>query len=482
MKRKCIAILCAALVVIATLSPSIALVAGAAENAGMSRVEQLKRTSYPFLYFYNLEDNFSDNAVGTCGYVAMAMLLSYYDCFWDDNLVPDEYMTSDFGPENEREGEFLSFYYRHYSSPGSPEAIPEDIRDDLSSVWDTIHANEETDETGRVFEDEKNMIWSIYQHYSSQYSTNSLHSLLIDLLEEQNSILSASDVLTIIDEITLESIVDGNYDNVLSDTVKATLSEPDHVRGSLPESMQRELVLEYLQHVAASNESFNASNWTPILEDNFIDTYTSEYDQNYDPVALGTFETNHDYLRYKVIEYIKAGIPVFVTIEYKDDRTDEKCDSAHCAIAYDYDEENDIIYVHSGWQRRAGSYYNINSFGYDTVYIRSYLVLEYTGEHVHSNNYYFDDTPSGVCSCQLPNHQHEHTYMSVSSDKHRQSCWCGATEELAHRFKAQGLNQAVCIDCGFVKIVGLDTPIVSPLNIDLPPAQNNTSNEEEKKE
>lgn len=45
-------------------------------------------------YFYFLGDNFSINEYGSCGYVAMSMLLGYYDAFCYDNIL-DQYYTED---------------------------------------------------------------------------------------------------------------------------------------------------------------------------------------------------------------------------------------------------------------------------------------------------------------------------------------------------------------------------------------------------
>ncbi len=42
-------------------------------------------------YYYNLTENFAKNYKGTCNYVAIAMFLSYYDTFWDDNIIPYQY-------------------------------------------------------------------------------------------------------------------------------------------------------------------------------------------------------------------------------------------------------------------------------------------------------------------------------------------------------------------------------------------------------
>lgn len=42
-------------------------------------------------YFDNLTYNFGVNYKGSCGYVAMAMLLSYYDTYISDDIVDEQY-------------------------------------------------------------------------------------------------------------------------------------------------------------------------------------------------------------------------------------------------------------------------------------------------------------------------------------------------------------------------------------------------------
>ena len=46
---------------------------------------------YAPVYFSNLRTNFGTNRFGTCAFVAMGMLLSFYDTYWDDSIVPDAY-------------------------------------------------------------------------------------------------------------------------------------------------------------------------------------------------------------------------------------------------------------------------------------------------------------------------------------------------------------------------------------------------------
>ena len=52
--------------------------------------------NYASYYFYNLDRNFGNNLVGSCGYVAMGMLLSYYDTYWDDNIIDDRYDENEY--------------------------------------------------------------------------------------------------------------------------------------------------------------------------------------------------------------------------------------------------------------------------------------------------------------------------------------------------------------------------------------------------
>ena len=41
-------------------------------------------------YFYNLRDNFGWNELGSCGYISLGMLLTYYDSYYNDNFIYDD--------------------------------------------------------------------------------------------------------------------------------------------------------------------------------------------------------------------------------------------------------------------------------------------------------------------------------------------------------------------------------------------------------
>lgn len=54
---------------------------------------------YSNYYFMNLKNNIGNNVYGSCTYVAMGMLLSFYDSYWDDSFVPEAYdVTTEFQP------------------------------------------------------------------------------------------------------------------------------------------------------------------------------------------------------------------------------------------------------------------------------------------------------------------------------------------------------------------------------------------------
>lgn len=52
-------------------------------------------------YFDNLTYNIGMNYKGSCGYVALAMLLSYYDTFLSDSIVPEQYDVNSIGTGND---------------------------------------------------------------------------------------------------------------------------------------------------------------------------------------------------------------------------------------------------------------------------------------------------------------------------------------------------------------------------------------------
>ena len=67
-------------------------------------------------YFQKLYD-FPDNVDGSCGFVALAMILGYLDTFYDDRIVSDEYLkqsSSEYSRGTKDELQYLLMEYGHY--------------------------------------------------------------------------------------------------------------------------------------------------------------------------------------------------------------------------------------------------------------------------------------------------------------------------------------------------------------------------------
>ena len=61
-------------------------------NPRYNHVNSTFLDTYAAHYFLQLKDNIPNNFKGSCSYVAATMLLSYYDTYWDDNIVEDRYI------------------------------------------------------------------------------------------------------------------------------------------------------------------------------------------------------------------------------------------------------------------------------------------------------------------------------------------------------------------------------------------------------
>jgi hypothetical protein len=47
--------------------------------------------NYSSYYFHNLKENYGRNVKGSCTYVAFGMLLSFWDTYWNDSFIPENY-------------------------------------------------------------------------------------------------------------------------------------------------------------------------------------------------------------------------------------------------------------------------------------------------------------------------------------------------------------------------------------------------------
>lgn len=335
-------------------------------------IEALERISASPMrnYYYNLRDNFGYNEIGSCGYVALGMLLTYYDSYYDDNIVADQY---DANAHLENLNEFASS-----SSPGSNE-------ESLN-----LNCNDE----------------SYINTIINEYSETSLHAKLIKISNE----------------------------------LGYTKINNTYTLGTTPEKLN-DVLNEYLEQ----NNLITTDRWS-------VHKYSND---NYSSLVPGKDYTYSEQMLENIKSYIELDIPVLVSIR--------GANGGHVVIAYDYDEEEDIVYANFGWHSLA-VHSNIFNYGYE--YVRGYITLNPFDLHSHSYNYEVGNIFK--CSCSLPNHVHNYSYSSLSSTKHKKICYCGYFTEEAHIFNKRGTGQfsryLICGNCGYMKLNdGTHIPII-PVN------------------
>lgn len=312
-------------------------------------------------YFYNLRQNFGYNQKGSCGYIALGMLFTYYDSYWNDNLVPESYDANAYLRDLDA--------YLYSSSPGS---------------------NEKSIDNESNLTDEKYMETLI-----NSYSHNSLHAKLLSIGKSFRYGLGLT------------------FSNI------------------------RNILDSYMQN----NEQISIDDWV----------VTSYYNNNYKSKVPENNMTYSEMMLGIIKDYLKLGIPVLVTIT-------DGAEKGHVVIAYDYDDENDIVYSHFGWY---GGFTHMNLFSNGYRYVTGYITIGSRLQHFHSNNYIVDGV--AVCSCALPNHKHEYVYKSNNSTTHAVNCYCGYSSTKNHNFKS-GLGveskYLICQDCKYMKLnSGTITPV-----------------------
>ncbi|MBR3681298.1 MAG: hypothetical protein IKL79_04765 [Clostridia bacterium] len=63
-------------------------------EGGASQPTEGSFDTFAEVYFNNLGENFGNNKRGSCNYVAAAMLLSFYDTYWNDDIIPEYYESN----------------------------------------------------------------------------------------------------------------------------------------------------------------------------------------------------------------------------------------------------------------------------------------------------------------------------------------------------------------------------------------------------
>lgn len=403
-------------------------------------------------YYFNNLDNFAENLTGSCSLIALEMLLTYFDCYWDNNLVLDQHMYYEADLSHT-----MAEGYATYASPGSKDALSTQQIERIVALY-SISADKEHG-------------WREYQQYMATTASQSLHAQLF---------VDANNLEMFADEYCMA----GLYPNEAYQLLQTYLNR----RYEIPNDYWQVTYYDYHEYAKECRDSGS------------------------DPVTPRQYS---NYLRGMIINSLNAGIPLHVSVApcVVNDTTEYTL-AGHAVVAYAYDALADKIYVHDGYHGDDHRFVNLSdifpdSQDGDTLFthvITGFVQLAPLSSHVHSNDYVFSDYSSGACACQLPCHEHQYslvsngasghtatcycgdiqtqthqyTYTSLGATGHTGICACGYTVSGSHLYKAQGLTQKVCIHCGHVQIIDPDTPIVSPLQMPSDELINTPVKEEEK--
>ncbi len=272
------------------------------------------KDNYATYYFSNLTSNFGYNVKGSCSYVALGMLLSYYDTFWDDNIIPEQYDSVIHLNHNQ--------IITEIKSPG--------IRDDydvLSSLW-----------FSNAF---------YYENVVEKHSDEYLHLKLIQMGQERFNYFKAEEIfpcgLTALELLNLTKYYLYDYMGYTNNQVS----------------------------------------------------------------ILNPSSTKQKDVRNFTVSMLKKGIPVILlgTADNKD---------SHFAVAYDYNENTDSIYVHMGSHKAGAKIYCHNNFELEGYTLNRAFAIQFNTEHSHSENYQSSINSKyleTICPCELSIHPSHVTFV-----------------------------------------------------------------------
>ena len=130
---------------------------------------------------------------------------------------------------------------------------------------------------------------------------------------------------------------------------------------------------------------------------NLLSCYLSIMNNNtFSFQTLTSYETNEDPY-YFARDYITQGYPVLLRLG------DETSSNGHTVIAYDYNEDNEDFFIHTGWKKNNTALSHIplselfNIGLYNTIYDAT--VLFPISTHYHTNNFYTGSTTH--CPCKF---------------------------------------------------------------------------------
>ncbi|MCR5513914.1 MAG: hypothetical protein K6F36_00565 [Bacilli bacterium] len=349
-------------------------------------------------YFRNLKTNLATNGdAQNCGYVGLAMLLSYYDTYWNSSFIDDRYNNAGM---------------THLDALSDNEFISPGINDLFVEVWN--ENNPKPAEPGPNASDQAK------QRYNSI-----IRSTYNTYLEKMVNM----------PEIVDHSLISYLYRIAMGNDV-GVLAYNTH---PIPTLFFNELKMVADKYFSNSDilRGLVTFSYSSIYKDDVFSIYQTE-------------EEKQQALRSFIINKVKKGQPVLVGGNLRNDQGGEG--GGHYVVAYEYDEQSDSIYVHPGLKQTNSTtatranmdelYYSFNSYGY----IEIANALRYSVDNLR-----FEVNGVGYNTCSLSSHCHgyEGRIDYDNPGVHAAQCPCGSLKYAFHKMKPFVKNLKKCAFCSY---------------------------------
>ena len=387
-------------------------------------------------HFEQLKTNVPENVIGSCVYVSMSLILSFYDSYWHDIFVAENFEYNGEWDENEyNDGRPVYYVY-------SNNLLEVPLLNLENDEWTSFEAD------GGTYSDFVN---------NSSNQAKYLHLYLISLgiargyhsgdSSDTDYGINITEQVTILDDYFDLIFGEANYAGV-NGVYDDNLPLEIHYITEYTEGVTREDVISKI------NEQLGVGN--PVI---------------YNGKEITENGNNND-----------------ITSDNDDLK---KTKSGHSMVAYAIETENNIsdILLHQGYTD--DPYTQVNQTDYSHNIEACWIeinedVLPHacpTENEEESFYDYVDNNGKGVCACQIygekhPEHEHEiyyvqgratdkHIYYCIcgvkltephcnfsyeqsSSTAHNAICECGFSNEQSHNLVYQDYHTSVCEDCGYV--------------------------------
>lgn len=351
-------------------------------------------------YFRNMTVEFpTNNDDRNCGYVAFSMLLSYYDTYWNSNFIEDKYNTS-------QKAHLDSLADTDFVSPGVKELnLP---------VWNADwYPHPEPAKPGANASSEQ------IQTYN-----NTLNSAFDNYLEQMTR-----------QELVNQYLMSYLYSIGMEAGV---LSYHTHPIPTISIEGLKEVSDKYFEHSEVL--------YCEPLAESLVEFHYSMYYSN-DFSEYLTIEEKRAAVRNDMVERLEQGQPLILIGDLRGENN--TIGGRHLVVAYEYDEQNDVIYGHSGGKAAGSSRINLDNAFFN---IDGYGCFEVSSKVRYSQlNPRFEVNGEAHDTCDLSSHVHGYgmRFHYGNETIHAVQCPCGHTRYATHVFEKTKKGTKWCGRCGY---------------------------------